>query len=97
MLKFVDMITLCTTVGYACIGYSRDILDMLGWVAMATNRGLQDIQNLMDVIFKYLIVVYRVMTPTNFNIFPGGPRAGYAQIQAVIFSSMPSNLDGDNN
>jgi hypothetical protein len=50
---------------------------------MATNRGLQDIQNLIDVIFKYLIVVHSVIISTNFNIFPGGSRAGYAQLQAV--------------
>jgi hypothetical protein len=41
---------------------------------MATNRGLQDIQKLIDVIFKYLIVVHSVTTSTNFNIFPGGSR-----------------------
>jgi hypothetical protein len=51
---------------------------------MATNRGLQDIQNLIDVIFKYLIVVHSVIISTNFNIFPGGSRARYAQLQAVI-------------
>jgi hypothetical protein len=56
---------------------------------MASNRGLQDIQNLIDVIFKYLIVVHSVIISTNFNIFPGGSRAGYAQLLAVsaVFSA----------
>jgi hypothetical protein len=41
-------ITLCTTVGYA-LDTVEDI--QICWVAMPTNRGLQDIQNLIDVIF----------------------------------------------